>query len=68
MSKRGYSYLGYWIELYLDCVQDDNVDNIAYVATIELPNQGGVVQTDAFHSSSEAFKSAEQLIEAWKND
>ncbi len=68
MYYTAYSYLGCWIQLYLECTQKENVDNITYVATIELPNQGGVVTTDAFPSSLEAFNRAEQLIEGWENE
>ena len=56
-----YQYSGYWIETFL--VQEG--ENFLYYASIELPNQGGVVDTQNFEGEDECQFQAEEIIEAW---
>lgn len=75
-----YRYKGYWIEIFLeaDDVSDafgstlnDRATQticdhrILYRASIELPNQGGVISGEPQESKEKAEFAAEELINSW---
>lgn len=58
-----YQYKGYWIHIYLEADWEYNL--ILYTASVELPNDGGVVTGYSKESREEAEFAAEELIDSW---
>lgn len=58
-----YQYKGHWIEIFLKPNWQHNC--ILYTASVELPNEGGVVPGDIYKSREEAEFAVEELIDAW---
>ncbi len=59
-----YQYKGYWIEVFLDA-DDNDCDRILYSASVELPNETGVISSHPQESREEAEFAAEELIDSW---
>lgn len=57
-----YQYLGFWIEVIIMPISNDL---FGYSASIELPNQGGVMGSKVCKSYSEAVNAAHELINSW---
>lgn len=61
-----YYYKDYWVEIYLDF--DESSDRVLYFASIELPHQGGVINTHTFQTREEAELAAAQLLNAGESE
>lgn len=61
-SKR-YQYKGHWIDIALQA--DFSQKNFWYQATIELPNQAGVISEYPYPSLDQAECAAEEMIDSW---
>lgn len=57
-----HQFLGFWIEIFILPVSDEK---FGYSASIELPNQGGVMGSKICESYDEALKTAQELINSW---
>lgn len=60
-KPRCYQYKDCWVEIFL--VADDYCERILYLASIELPSNEGVIDTDSYPSREEAELAAAQLID-----
>lgn len=58
-----YQYKGFWIDISM--IPDFENHEISYEASIELPNQKGVVSDYPYSSLDEAEFAAEELIDSW---
>ena len=58
-----YLYKGYWIEIFLEA--DFARDRILYTASVELPNNRGVILGKPTENRDEAEFAAEELIDSW---
>lgn len=59
-----YQYKGHWIEVFLNA-DDNDCDRILYSASVELPNEAGVISSHLKESREEAEFAAEELIDSW---
>ena len=60
-----YQYLGYWIEVFIELNPKDPDGYYCYSASVELPNQRGVISGGLYGSYDEALFAAEELINSW---
>lgn len=58
-----YRYKGFWIQVSLEA--DFVRDRIFYTASIELPNNKGVISGKRKENRDEAEFAAEELIDSW---
>lgn len=63
MHNRRYQYKGFWIEIFL--IPDFENHQISYQASIELPNEGGVISDYPHPNLDQAEFAAEEMIESW---
>lgn len=61
--SRRYQYKGFWIDISLNT--DFEQKDFWYEATIELPNQEGVISDYPYPSLDQAQEAAEVLIDSW---
>ena len=61
-KPKRYRYKDCWVEIFLD--GDSQCDRILYSASIELPNNKGVIDTESYPIREEAELAAAQLIDS----
>lgn len=61
--SRRYQYKGFWIDISLNT--DFEQKTFWYEASIELPNQEGVISDYPYPSLDQAEEAAEVLIDSW---
>ncbi len=58
-----YCYKGFWIQIFLEA--DFERGLILYTASVELPNNKGVILGKPIENRDEAGFAAEELIDSW---
>lgn len=63
LQPNRYCYKGFWIQIFIEA--DFERGRILYTASVELPNNKGVISGKPTENRDEAEFTAEELIDSW---